>query len=164
MWLSVLEASYIIFRLRPFHSNVRKRLTKTSKIYFHDTGLLCHLLGIESANQLRDSSLRGSIFENLIVEETLKQRLNEGYSPDLYFYRDESKIEVDLIDLTDRQAPELIEIKASSTFRSNFTRHLDKVGDLLGIPREKRGVVMRSDDSHVLNGIKLWSAHDWLMR
>ncbi|HQE70585.1 MAG TPA: ATP-binding protein, partial [Atopobiaceae bacterium] len=68
-WLSILEASYIIFRLQPYHTNLRKRLAKTPKLYFCDPGLLCHLLGIETAEQLRDSEMRGAIFENLIVSE-----------------------------------------------------------------------------------------------
>ena len=163
-WLSILESSYIVFRLQPYHANVRKRLTKTPKLYFHDTGLLCHLLGIRTPEQLRDSPARGSVFENLVVAETFKRHVNAGRNPELYFYRDDSKIEVDLIDITDRTAPELIEIKSTTTFKADFARHLGSVGDALGMPEKSRGVVMRSDASHMVNGIKFWSAHDWLMR
>ena len=163
-WLSILESSYVLFRLQPYHANLRKRLTKTPKLYFHDTGLLCHLLGIRTPEQLRDSPVRGAVFENLIIAETLKRHLNAGRSPKLYFYRDDSKIEVDLIDVTDRTEPELVEIKSTTTFKADFARHLRSVGDDLGIPDEGRGVVMRSDESHVVSGTKFWSAHDWLMR
>ena len=75
-----------------------------------------------------------------------------------------SKIEVDLVDITDRTAPELVEVKSTTTFKAEFARHLEGVGDALGIPAEGRCVVMRSDESHVVNGTKFWSAHDWLMR
>ncbi|MBQ9020914.1 MAG: ATP-binding protein [Eggerthellaceae bacterium] len=163
-WLSILESSYVIFRLHPYHANVRKRLTKTPKVYFYDTGLLCHLLGIRTLEQLRDSPARGTVFENLVVAETLKRHLHAGRAPELYFYRDDSKIEVDLVDVTNRSAPELVEIKSTTTFRAEFARHLAGVGDALGIPEEGRGVVMRSDASHVAGGVKFWSAHDWLMR
>ena len=163
-WLSILESSYVLFRLPPYHANLRKRLTKTPKIYFYDTGLLCHLLGIHTPEQLRDSPARGAVFENLVVAETLKRHLHAGHNPELYFYRDDSKIEVDLVDMTNRMAPELAEIKSTTTFKTDLARHLGSVGDALGIPEEGRGVVMRSDTSHVVNGVKHWAAHEWLMR
>lgn len=163
-WLSILESSYVLFRLPPYHANLRKRLTKTAKLFFYDTGLLCHLLGIRTPEQLRDSPARGAVFENLVIAETLKRHLHAGRNPELYFYRDDSKIEVDLVDTTERSASELVEIKSTTTFRADFARHLVSVGNALGIPEEGRGVVMRSDESHVVNGTKYWSAHDWLMR
>jgi predicted AAA+ superfamily ATPase len=163
-WLSILESSYVLFRLQPYHANLRKRLTKTPKLYFYDTGFLCHLLGIRDAEQLRDSPARGAVFENLIVSETLKRHLHAGRSPELFFYRDDSKIEVDLVDLTDRSAPELVEIKSTTTFKIDLVRHLKSVGNALGVPEKGRGVVMRSDASHVVGDNTIWSAHDWLMR
>ena len=163
-WLSILESSYVLFRLQPFHANLRKRLTKTPKIYFYDTGLLCHLLGIRTPEQLRDSPARGAAFENLVVAETLKRHLHAGRTPELYFYRDDSKIEVDLVDTTERTAPELVEIKSTTTYKPELARHLGNVGDVLGIPEEGRGVVMRSDASHVVSGVKHWAAHEWLIR
>ena len=163
-WLSILESSYVLFRLSPYHANLRKRLTKTPKLYFYDTGLLCHLLGIRTPEQLRDSPARGAVFENLVVAETLKRHLHAGRNPELYFYRDDSKIEVDLVDVTDCASPELIEIKSTTTYKPDLARHLGGVGDALGIPEEGQGVVMRSDTSHVVNGVKHWAAHEWLMR
>lgn len=85
-------------------------------------------------------------------------------NPELYFYRDDSKVEVDLVDKTDRVAPELVVIKSTTTFKADLAHHLGSVGDVLGIPEEGRGVVMRSDESHMVNGIKFWSADDWPMR
>lgn len=96
-WLSVLEASYIIFRLPPFYRNVGKRLTKTPKLYFCDTGLACFLLGVENEKQLATHPLRGAIFENLVVLEFLKNRFNKGKLPNLFYYRDKLQWEVDII-------------------------------------------------------------------
>lgn len=163
-WLSILEASYTIFRLRPFQGNLRKRLTKTPKIYFCDTGLLCHLLGLETVDQLRDSGMRGAIFENLIVEETAKRHLNAGRAPRLFFYRDEAKIEVDLVDESIPSMSELVEIKSQMGFRESFLRHLPGVGNDLGIPTEHRHVVTRGDETFDVRGMRVWSARDWLLR
>lgn len=145
-WLSLLESSYIIFLLPPYSSNARKRLTKTPKLYFHDTGLLCHLLEITTAQQLNDSDRRGDVFENLIIEETLKHYSNAGRTPRLCFYRDSNQVEVDLMDMTDQSSPRLIEIKSGQTARNNFTRHLVTVGELLGVPSGRRLVVYRGGE------------------
>lgn len=96
-WLSVLQASYIVFLLPPYFENTRKRLTKTPKLYFTDTGLACHLLGIESPEQLARDKMRGALFENFIVTEALKRRYNQGKESNLYFYRDSNQNEVDLL-------------------------------------------------------------------
>jgi predicted AAA+ superfamily ATPase len=96
-WLSVLEASYVAFRLPALHRTVRKRWIKSPKLYFYDTGLVCHLLGIRTPAELRDHPLRGSIFENWAVTEVLKWRWNRGLRSDLAFYRDQRDAEVDLV-------------------------------------------------------------------
>lgn len=163
-WLSILEASYTVFRLQPYHANLRKRLTRTPRVYFCDTGLLCHLLGVETSEQLRDSEMRGAIFENLIVTETAKRHLNAGRTPRLFFYRDDSKIEVDLVDDSDPAGRELIEIKSQVGFRKDFLRHLPVVGGDLGIAERWRYVVTRGADSFFVGGMKVWAARDWLMR
>ena len=146
-WLSIFEASYTIFRLQPCHANLRKRLTRTPRVSFCDTGLLCHLLGVETSEQLRDSGMRGVIFENLIVTETAKWYLNAGRTPRLFFYRDDSKIEVDLVDDSDPAGRELIEIKSQVGFRKDFLRHLPVVGGDLGIAERRWYVVTRGADS-----------------
>lgn len=96
-WLSVLETSFIAFRLPAFHSNRRKRLVKMPKLHFHDTGLACWLLGIRSAEQLRSHPLRGAIFETWVVSEVLKHRTNRGLTGGLSFYRDKDGVEADLV-------------------------------------------------------------------
>lgn len=163
-WMSILESSYITFELAPYYANVRKRLTKTPKFYFHDTGLLCHLLGINSLEELLLDDRLGAVFENLIVAETMKRHLNAGRRPRLFFYRDDSKREVDLVDATDRNRTELIEIKSGQTYHSRFAAHLNAVGDELGIPPFQRYVVARVADSYVSHGINVVSAADWLSR
>ena len=127
-WLSILQASYIIYLMPPYFENSRKRLTKAPKLYFCDTGLACCLLGIESAEQLAFNKMRGHLFENLIVMELLKRRLNEGRESNLYFYRDSNQNEIDIL-RGNADSMEAIEVKSSMTYSSSFERSLKKVGD-----------------------------------
>ena len=94
-WLSVLEASYIVFRLPPYHGNLTKRLVKSPKLYFHDVGLASCLVGIESVRQVRTHPLRGALFENAVVVEALKHGYNRGRRPELSFFRDSRGLECD---------------------------------------------------------------------
>ncbi len=132
-WLSLLEASYVIFLLYPYHANVAKRLIKSPKLYFYDVGLAAYLLGIENARQVTTHPLRGSLFENCVVMEALKHRYNSGRSSNLYFYRDSTGQEVDLIYMI-AQHPVPIETKAGQTVVRDFFKglaHFERVvGDL----------------------------------
>ncbi len=120
-WLSILETSYIIYRLPPYHSNMRKRITKSPKLYFVETGLAAWLLGIETPAQCIRDPLFGNLFENMVVIDTVKQRLNTGNNPRLYFYRDAKGHEVNLI--FDRQRiPYPIEIKSAMTWNEQFSK------------------------------------------
>jgi len=110
-WLSVLETSFLITLLRPHHANFNKRLIKSPKLYFLDTGLLCYLLKIRSPDELRTHAMRGAIFESFVLSELTKNCLNRGHDPDLYFWRDSTGHEVDLV--IDR-GRELIPIEAKS--------------------------------------------------
>ena len=121
-WMSILESSYIAFHLMPFYTNARKQVVKTPKLYFYDTGLLCHLLGIRTVEALVAHPKFGDIFENLIIAETMKQHLNANQEPQLFFYRDASKVEVDLLDFTDPNNRMLIEIKSGQTYHDRFAR------------------------------------------
>ena len=114
-WLSILEASYIIFLLRPYHRNFNKRVTKSSKLFFFDTGLACSLLNIRSYEELSLSSFRGHLFENCIVADILKQYFSVGTKAPIYFWRDmNGRIEVDcLIDLGTGLVP--VEIKSGES-------------------------------------------------
>ena len=122
-WLSILEASFIIFRLQPYFENFGKRAIKSSKLYFTDIGLACYLLDIENITQIKRDPLRGALFENMVVLELMKFRLNQGKNPNLYFYRDNHKNEVDVIfKYGYKLLP--IEIKSAQTFNSSFLKNL----------------------------------------
>ncbi|KAA8816597.1 ATP-binding protein [Bifidobacterium callitrichos] len=164
-WLSILESSYITFRLPPYFSNLNKRLTKTPKLYFHDTGLLCHLLRIETIQDLQEHPLFGEIVENLVISETVKRYYNALKVPELYFYRDDSKIEVDLIDCTHSQTkPELIEIKSGRMYHDRFAKHLRSIGSLLNVPNDHRTVVMRTEGVYHDHDITVSGLKDFLLR
>lgn len=120
-WLSVLEASHTIFRLNPYFENFGKRIIKSPKIYFTDVGLASYLLGIESPTLAARDPLIGNLFENMVVIEALKARLNAGKEPELYFYRDNKGNEVDLLFRQNRQLIP-IEIKSAMTFNSEFAK------------------------------------------
>jgi uncharacterized protein len=113
-WLSVLESSYLVRRLQPWYRNFNKRLVKTPKLYFNDTGLVCWLLGIRSVEQLRHHVMRGALFESLVVSEAYKALFNQGESPEIWFWRDRSGHEVDMI--VERAGQHLaVEMKSGST-------------------------------------------------
>ena len=122
-WLGLLETSFVLFRLTPFHANIGKRLIKSPKLYFHDVGLAAYLSGIEEARHLDNHPLRGQLFENLVVADLLKRRYNQGKDNRLCFYRDSTGNEVDLLyPLGPDWLP--IEIKAGQTIRSDHFKGL----------------------------------------
>ena len=118
-WLTVLEASYIVFQLQPYHANIRKRLVKSPKLYFYDVGLASYLLGIETPEQVATHPLRGALFENVVVTEALKHRFNRGQQPNLSFFRDSSGLECDLFYETGHGIS-AIEAKSGSTVASGL--------------------------------------------
>ena len=124
-WLSILEASYIIFSLRPFSRNIKKRIVKSSKIYFYDIGLLSYLLGIHNQSHVASHPLRGQIFENLIIADILKGKLHQRKNNNLYFYRTYKKEEIDLI-FDGVSEVKALEIKSSATFTPRQTKELQK--------------------------------------
>lgn len=122
-WLTLLEASYIVFLLPPWHANISKRLVKSPKLYFYDVGLASYLLGLEDENQMSRDPLRGHLFENLVIIEALKHRYNQGKRSNLYFYRDSNGNEVDLIAENGRKLS-AIEIKAGATVNPDYFKGL----------------------------------------
>ena len=122
-WIGVLEASFILFRLQPYHKNFNKRIVKMPKLYFYDTGLAVALLGIESADQLTVHSSRGSLFENLVIVDLLKSRYNTGKSNNLFFWRDSTGNEIDI--LVDKGISRLpVEVKSGQTLSEESFRGL----------------------------------------
>lgn len=153
-WLSILEASYVVIMLSPFHENTRKRLTKSPKLYFTDTGLAAYLLDIETITQLNNDKMRGHLFENLIVTEALKYRFNKGKDSNLYFYRDSHMNEVDLI-LKNADKLKLIEIKSSETYHQEFEKGIKAFCKEFGDKVEDNTIIYAGDLENTTREIKL---------
>ena len=140
-WMNVLEATYVAFRLQPFYRNIGKRLVKTPKVYFYDVGLVCYLLGINNAHQLETHPLRGQIFENMVVTEFLKHRYNHGLDNNLYFFRDRSGNEVDVVLDNGLQSLQAFEIKLSATIHSDYYKNLNYFQSLFTVETRMTQVV-----------------------
>ena len=153
-WLSVLQASYIVMLLPPYFENSRKRLTKTPKLFFIDTGLAAYLLGIESAEQLSRDKMRGNLFENFVVMEALKHRYNQGKESNLYFYRDSNQNEVDLI-LNNRDSFSGIEVKSSMTYNSQFEKGLKQIDSGVKEKVEPKAIIYTGDYENSAGDIQL---------
>ena len=123
-WLSLLSASYIVFLLYPYYKNFRKRIVKRPKLYFCDVGLASALLGIKKENHISSHPLKGALFENLIIIEKLKQSLNKAEEPSLYYFRDNTRNEVDLLEEKGNQILSY-EIKSSQTLNRSLFKGLD---------------------------------------
>ncbi len=158
-WLSVLEASFAVFLLRPHFKNFNKRLVKSPKLYFIDTGLLCFLLRIRSAAELHTHSMRGAVFENFTIVELLKNYYNRGRLPDLYFWRDHRGNEIDLIvDCGEKLIP--VEIKSGRTVVDDFFRGLRYWQRIAGKPSQS-ALVYGGDTSQVRHGTAVYSWRQW---
>jgi predicted AAA+ superfamily ATPase len=142
-WLGILESSYIIHRLQPHYKNFNKRLVKMPKIYFHDTGILCNLLGIQTIEQLRFHPLWGSIFENFVINEILKKKINFNSRSNLFFWRDSLGHEIDLIV---ENGPSLypVEIKSGQTVTSEYFKNINFWKTLTGI--EPATIIFNGDE------------------
>lgn len=160
-WISVLEASYILFQLRPHHANFNKRLVKSSKLYFYDVGLMAWLLGIREVSQLEAHPLRGSMFENLVIAERLKTSLNRGERPQLTFWRDSNGNEVDLL-IERGQKIMPVEIKSGKTVARQFFSGLEKWIALAGELAIEPTLIYGGDDSYAHKGVMVRSWRgDW---
>ena len=153
-WLSVLQTSYIIMMLPPYFENIGKRLTKTPKIYFTDTGVACYLLEIESPQQLDRDKMRGSLFENFIISEALKYRYNTGKSNNLYFFRDSHQNEVDLL-LKYGNTFDAVEIKSSQTFHVDFEKGLKSAENTFGKRIVSKTIIYAGDYENTAGEINL---------
>lgn len=142
-WISVLEASFLIFRLQPYYKNFGKRMIKSPKIYFTDVGLAASLLQITSARQIMRDPLIGGLFENMVVVEALKARYNTGLPPNLYFFRDRSGLEIDLL-LESEGALHGYEIKSARTWRTDYGNNLRKFAQTVA-PLASRTIIYAGD-------------------
>jgi hypothetical protein len=130
--------------LPPYYENISKRLIKSPKLYFNDTGLACYLLDIESPMQLDRDKMRGALFENMIVMEVLKHRYNQGLEGGVYFYRDSNQNEVDIL-LKQEGEITAIEVKSSMTYHPTFEKSLRQISDWIETPVKKKAVVYTGD-------------------
>ena len=153
-WISILEASFIIFRLQPYFDNFGKRIIKSPKLFFSDVGLATYLLGIENEMQMSRDPLRGHLVENLVVLELMKWRTNHGLDPQLYYYRDVQKNEIDVIFKQGNQLVP-IEIKSSKTFNTEFLTKLDFFQELAK-PRAPKGyLIYAGEQEQQIHSIEL---------
>lgn len=125
-WISVLESSFLIFKLEPYFNNYTKRLVKSPKIYFTETGLAAYLLGIKNAAQVSRDPLMGNLFENMVILEVLKKQLNNGGQKELYYFRDSKGFEIDLLVPSEGRKIIPVEIKAAQTYHADFTKNISK--------------------------------------
>ncbi|HEY9054835.1 MAG TPA: ATP-binding protein [Rectinemataceae bacterium] len=139
-WVSVLEASYILFRLRPYYANLGKRLVKRPKLYFWDTGLLCHLAGLRNVEALEEGPLGGPVFENFVIAEILKGSLHRGRDLEAHFFRESNGLEADLV-LQDREAGTtfVLDIKSGKTAKESFLAPLERIATMLSAKRQPTG-------------------------
>lgn len=158
-WMSVLEASDIVFLLQPYHRNFGKRLVKAPKLYFVDVGLASWLLGIRSADVLALHPLRGALFENLVVSEFLKARFNAGLPADLYFWRDNNGLEADLVFEVGRRL-QTVEIKSGQTVTSDYIRAGQKSGRIAGEDALMPWLIHGGNARYERSGVKVMGWRD----
>lgn len=161
-WLSVLEASDIVYRLQPDFNNFNKRLVKTPKLYFYDTGLACSLLNINSYEQVGSHYLMGGLFENLVINEFVKQAYNSALNPDLTFWRDSTGNEIDLIEYGNG-ARKAYEIKSGHTFSPDFFKGLKKWSQLSGNSAADNFVIYNGDKEYTTSSgaVLPWKSIDF---
>ena len=151
-WLSVLETSYVVFLLKPYYKNYNKRLTKSPKLFFSDTGLACSLLSIENTTQLNTHYLRGALFENWVIAEYLKKSYNMVKDPSLFFWRDSNGNEIDLI-IEKGDELDAIEIKSNDTMNFSHFKGLDYWQKLTGASSTKCHLVYTGEHNlHTTHG------------
>ena len=155
-WITLLEASYVVFLLQPYHTNINKRLIKSPKLYFYDVGLVSYLLGIENKNQVATHPLRGHLFENMIVVELLKNRYNKGMSNNLNFYRDSNGNEVDILYATENKIFP-IEVKAGETFTSDYLKGINSFNKNFPNLSKDGAVIYAGKLNQTRNKIKIWN-------
>ena len=153
-WISALKASFLVFSLPPMYENIRKRVVKSPKIYFTDTGLACFMLGIENAEQAARDPLRGALYENLIILEILKARLNRGQRPELYFYRDTHGNEVDLIIRSGRKLKP-VEIKSGATFTDEYLKGINHFRKVVGVRCGSGTVLYNGNDEMRVHDVRI---------
>ena len=161
-WLSILEASYIVFRLPPYFNNLGKRLTKSPKLYFYDTGLLCYLLNARNVEELRVTNKYGAVFENLVIAERTKSLYHAGERPLLSFFRDNNGLEADLVEGGPHRM-DLTEIMSGTTWSAKWDKTIRRIGNLAEVPVTYRVVYGGDEEPNVVAGTEYrpWFLAGW---
>lgn len=153
-WFGILEASFIVFLLPPYYRNFDKRIVKSPKLYFYDTGLACSLLNIISPEQLDAHFAKGALFENMVIAECLKQQLHAAASPAFYFYQDSNLREIDLLAEHDNKL-KAIEIKAGKTLQQAFFKNLYSFQTTAGLANVESFLVYGGDQNQARTGLQI---------
>jgi predicted AAA+ superfamily ATPase len=155
-WLSVLQSSYIIYLLPPYYKNYNKRVVKTPKLYFIDTGVACSLLGIRQTKELENSHFRGALFENYVIMELLKEKFNTASTAGFYYWKENNGLEIDLlIDAGKKIIP--AEIKSSATFTESQIKNLQQWNKITG---DSGGLLLYNGDAGFIRSDKI-SVTNW---
>ena len=139
-WMSILESSYIVFLMQPYYENFNKRLVKTPKLYFYDTGLLCHLLNIRSAEEMEENRLKGNIFENMVIAEYQKKNFHQYLHQNYYFWQDSNNHEIDLLIKT-AKGFDIFEVKATQTIKPSLFAGMDYFEAIAGDAKIKKTLI-----------------------
>jgi uncharacterized protein len=158
-WLSILESSYVIYQLPPFFKNFNKRLVKSPKLYFYDTGLVSFLLGEKKAENIALSPFKGALFENLVINEYMKQNQHHQLNQDFYYWRDSNGNEVDLM-VSNGNGFDIVEIKATKTITNTLFKGLDHLANVADDTIKRKVLVYGGEDSHTRTNYQIWSWKD----
>jgi len=158
-WLSILESSYIAYQLPPFFNNFNKRLVKSTKLYFYDTGLVSYLLGIKSEKSIQESEFKGALFENLVINEYIKQNYHHNLYREFYYWRDSNGHEVDLL-VSNETAYDIIEIKATKTILPKLFDGLDLLKNIGKEKINRKILVYGGKESQNRSNYKVWAWND----
>lgn len=154
-WLSVLEQSYIVYFLQPYSENFNKRVIKSPKLYFYDTGLACSLLGLNSPESFELHYLKGGIFESFVISELVKSKFNSGSSNELFYWKDLNGHEIDCI-ITDGKGTKAIEIKVSETIKSEFFKNLYHWNELDSLKNNNLNLVYGGNENQVRESVNVY--------
>lgn len=160
-WINILETSFIAFELKSYYKNFNKRIIKSGKLYFYDTGLACSLLGLNNAEQYKSHYLKGGLFENFVILEIMKHHFNNGKNFQTYFWQDSNKNEVDLI-IEVAGKTFAFEIKSSKTWHKDFSKNLIRWNELSKNPTENAAVIYGGNEELKMKGIKYLSCNGFL--
>lgn len=158
-WLSILESSYIAYQLPPFFNNFNKRLVKSTKLYFYDTGLVSYLLGIKSEKSIQESEFKGALFENMVINEYIKQNYHHNLYHEFYFWRDSNGHEVDLL-VSNETAYDIVEIKATKTILPKLFDGLDLLKNIGKETINRKVLVYGGKESQNRSNYKVWAWND----